>query len=141
MLIETNRLRLIPVTRYLWTHVMEDKNGEKFTLNSEWPTQDIKSLISMYLDDLDENPELLGWAFWVITLKNNGLIVGDGGFKGIPDENGEIEIGYGITHSYQNQGYATEAAQGLIQWGFSHKNAVKIKADCLLENKTINKSP
>lgn len=134
MFIETDRLRLIPVTRELWDCILIGKSNKHFTFNPEWPTEDVKHLIHKYLEELDRKPELLGWAFWVITLKYNGLIVGDTGFKGLPDEKGEVEIGYGLTPSHRNVGYATEAVRALIEWGFSDERVNKVRADCLLNN-------
>ena len=40
------------------------------------------------------------------------------GFKGLPDPNGEAEIGYGIDPKYQGQGFTTEGVQALIAWAF-----------------------
>ena len=49
-------------------------------------------------------------GFWVIE-KESGEIVGGAGFKGAPDDNGMVEIAYGIVPSREGRGYATEAAR------------------------------
>jgi len=40
------------------------------------------------------------------------------GFKGVPDDQGKTEIGYGIDAAYRSRGYMTEAVKGLIEWAF-----------------------
>jgi len=37
-----------------------------------------------------------------------------------PELNGEIEIGYGISGEYRNNGYATEAAKSVLQFAFDN---------------------
>jgi len=66
--------------------------------------------------------------------KVDNIIIGDGGFKGPPDDNSRIDLGYGIINSKRRQGYALEAVIALIKWGFSQKNVKLITADCLKSN-------
>ncbi|NLD50700.1 MAG: GNAT family N-acetyltransferase, partial [Clostridiaceae bacterium] len=66
--------------------------------------------------------------------KADRSIVGDGGFKGDPNENGEIDIGYGIVKSKRRKGYGFEAVSELIRWGFTNSNVRCITADCLNDN-------
>ena len=40
------------------------------------------------------------------------------GFKGPPDANGEVELGYGIIPSHQRRGFATEAVRGMTKFAF-----------------------
>lgn len=44
------------------------------------------------------------------------------------------ELGYWIGSPYQGQGYATEAAQGLIRFGFWERRLNRIYATCFVEN-------
>lgn len=56
------------------------------------------------------------WRFgYVIIEKENDLVIGQCGFTGPPDETGTVEIAYSIAPAYQGRGYATEAAQALIE--------------------------
>lgn len=75
-----------------------------------------------------------GFYVWMIVKKEDMTVIGDAGFKGAPNENGEIEIGFGFIKEEQQKGYGYEAASSLIEWA-SQKNKVKvIKADCLIDN-------
>jgi RimJ/RimL family protein N-acetyltransferase len=59
------------------------------------------------------------WLVVVDSLADDGLFgAGLLGFKGCPDRNGEVEIGYGIDPDYQNKGYTTEAVRAMIAWAF-----------------------
>jgi RimJ/RimL family protein N-acetyltransferase len=44
-----------------------------------------------------------------------GLVVGGIGFHGDPDEEGRVEIGYGIVASQRRNGYATQALHRLVE--------------------------
>ena len=45
-----------------------------------------------------------------------------------PNQNGEVEIGYGIDPDYQNQGYMTEALRMMMKWAFGEKSCKSIVA-------------
>jgi RimJ/RimL family protein N-acetyltransferase len=60
-------------------------------------------------------------------------LIGNGGFKGKPDEAGTVEIGYAVAPAYRRKGLATEAAQGLIDFAFSHPQIRTIQAHTLAE--------
>lgn len=55
-------------------------------------------------------------TIWSIIDKNARLMVGDLCFKGPPNAQGEIEIGYGTYPRFQNKGYMTEAIGVLCAW-------------------------
>lgn len=48
--------------------------------------------------------------------RESGSVIGAAGFKGPPDSDGTVEIGYGIVPRFEGQGYATEAAAALIDF-------------------------
>jgi len=43
-------------------------------------------------------------------------VIGHCGFHGPPKAVGRAEIGYTVFQKFRSRGYATEAAQGLIEW-------------------------
>ena len=49
------------------------------------------------------------------------------------DESGVVEIGYAIIPAYRCRGLATEAAQGLIAYAFSHTHIKRVDAHTLAE--------
>lgn len=60
-------------------------------------------------------------------------VIGMGGYKGPPDENGVVEISYGIAPGYQNKGYATEAAMAMTAYAFDSGKVCTVRAHTLPE--------
>lgn len=121
MKIETNRLTLIPCTRSTMKLVEEQNydNGPQITT---------------YLNTLDADASQLNWGVWFVIRKEDGVVIGDIGFKGKPDEEKTVEIGYGILPEAQKQGFATEAVKGLMNWAYSSGEVERILADCYVGN-------
>ena len=69
----------------------------------------------------------LWYTAWQIALKD-GTPVGDLGFKG-PAADGAVELGYGVAEAHRCRGYATEAAQGLLEWAFSQDGVYFVEAE------------
>jgi len=75
------------------------------------------------------------WACdWKACLKD-GTIIGGAGFKGIPDDFGIVEIGYGVDEPYQNQGYATEMTELMVQWALIQPDVSCVQAQTEPGNK------
>ncbi|MGH7506225.1 MAG: GNAT family N-acetyltransferase, partial [Longimicrobiales bacterium] len=59
------------------------------------------------------------------------LLIGTGGFKGAPDATGTVEIGYSIVTSHRRQGFATEAALGLLGYAFADAAVRRVTGETL----------
>jgi len=77
----------------------------------------------------DSTKDSLFYTMWIIIEKGIKAIIGGVCFHGEPDENGEVEIGYGTDEDYQNKGYMTEAIFGLIQWAKGNRCIYTLKAE------------
>jgi RimJ/RimL family protein N-acetyltransferase len=78
-----------------------------------------------------------GFTFWAIERRVDGAFLGFCGLKpGAEDTpiEGEIEIGWRLAHQYWGQGYAREAAQASLDWGFAHLDIPSIAAITTVEN-------
>jgi RimJ/RimL family protein N-acetyltransferase len=51
---------------------------------------------------------------WFVTLVEDGRVIGDAGTKGGADDEGRIEIGYGLAAPFRGKGYGTEAVRLLV---------------------------
>jgi [ribosomal protein S5]-alanine N-acetyltransferase len=71
------------------------------------------------------------WGSFFITHKMDKVLVGTCGFKGGPDEEDIVEIGYEIKEDYRSQGLASEAAKGLMDYAFASGRAKKVWAHTL----------
>jgi ribosomal-protein-alanine N-acetyltransferase len=59
------------------------------------------------------NSEFAEIAIILAISKDSDEVVGSAGFHDFPDENGMIEIGYGIAPEMQNQGFGSELLLGM----------------------------
>ena len=74
-----------------------------------------------------------GWLLWYVvrrpdTAQNRRILIGNGGFTGVPDARGSVEIGYSLLPSWHGQGYGTELTGALIKWAFSHEHVERVLA-------------
>ena len=92
--------------------------------------------IYVKLDKMDQADEPLhSWfTYWLIVLREEKVAAGLVGYKGAPDDNGEVEIGYGISPAYQGKGYMTEAVHGLVEWAFRQPGCGSVCAETLRTN-------
>lgn len=94
-------------------------------------TQD-NELKQAYTEMLNLMKQIVGheeWACdWTIKNKEGDSVIGGIGFKGMPDDNGIVEVGYGINESYRNQGYATEAVKVMLEWALQQAGVKRIQA-------------
>ncbi len=72
-----------------------------------------------------------GYCFWALELRGAGEFLGFCGLKpGAQDTpiEAEIEIGWRLARAHWGKGYAREAAQAAIAWGFANLPAPRIMA-------------
>lgn len=70
-----------------------------------------------------------------IVLVTENKIIGGICFKGAPNENCEVEIGYGLDDkSYWNNGYMTEAINEILKWALSQYGISVVIAETDKEN-------
>jgi [ribosomal protein S5]-alanine N-acetyltransferase len=73
------------------------------------------------------------WMSYLFIHTADHALIGMGGYKGAPDTEGMVEIGYGIAPAYRGRGYAREAAQGMIDYAFRQPAVEKVWAHALAE--------
>ncbi|HWW02446.1 MAG TPA: GNAT family N-acetyltransferase [Candidatus Acidoferrum sp.] len=69
-------------------------------------------------------------GFVLVHLADNAVI-GAGGYKGPPDAEGIVEIGYAVAPGYQGRGYATEAAAALVAYALGSGRVRTVRAHTL----------
>ena len=67
-------------------------------------------------------------------MKEGNIPVGDLCFKGL-EENGSVEIGYGIKPEFEGQGLTTEAVVAMCQWAIKQEGVNCIEAETDPDNR------
>lgn len=93
----------------------------------------IETTYQYVYDKIKDNPEDSVWWAYLFVANQDHTLVGSGGYKGPPDEQGMVEIGYQIYEPYRGRGFATEAAQGLIDRAFEDSTVKVVQAHTLAE--------
>lgn len=136
--IKTERLELIAGTPSLAQADIESR--ERFAellearVPEDWPAPlndlDSQKWVVRYLS---EHPDATGWVIWYFVLPEHDagerIVIGNGDFKGLPTEDGTVEVGYSIIEKFQGKGFATEAVAGLIKWAFTHPQVTRVIAE------------
>lgn len=79
-------------------------------------------------DRLNADPTEVGWAQWLILLRETRTAAGTVGFIGKPDADGAVTIGYSVYPEFEGQGVATEATRALIEWAFEQAEVSRVRA-------------
>ncbi len=123
MIIETKRLTI---------HTMSESEM-RCLIEKQTDKELIKAYSEMLQESLDHRDAWEWYATWAIEQKD-GTHIGDLCFKGLNDD-GSVEIGYGITEENQGKGYATEAVEAVITWALNQSGVRQVEAETERDNK------
>lgn len=107
----TDRLVLVPQTLAAARALLagEDPGAP---IAEGYPHEDMADALRMYVEHGDSDED----GGWFVTLAEDGRIIGDCGTLGWTDDQGRVEIGYGLAAQFRQRGYGTEAARALADW-------------------------
>lgn len=141
-MIETTRLKIFPLTySQLLTYLSADNLLEKtlgLTENGRVVSTEVKDMVENFTlprMKMATNEDYLYYTFWIVIDSLSNTIVAELGFKGIPNNKGEIEIGYGTMPEQQRKGYMTEAVAGIVEWAAGREGVQYILAETDENNK------
>jgi RimJ/RimL family protein N-acetyltransferase len=83
---------------------------------------------------LNDEANYLYYTFWFLVGKTDRIVVGLADFKDVPDENGEVEIGYGLGKRFEGNGYMTEAVKAICEWALEQKGISHVIAETDVDN-------
>jgi RimJ/RimL family protein N-acetyltransferase len=137
MMIETARLRLVPFDS---AHILALIDGtEHFAARFGVP--DAPGLREFYqsadvspawLEQLRTSSGADPWKHgFAVVHREDRLVIGCVGFKGPPDDDGLVEIAYGIVPQYQARGFATEGAAAGVRFAFADDRVRGVRAHTL----------
>ncbi len=74
------------------------------------------------------DPWIHGYA---VVDRDSHSVIGTVGFKGAPNEEGMVEVAYGIVPDFQRRGYATEAVGAVVAFVFRDGRVTLVRAHTL----------
>ena len=92
------------------------------TVPSHWPPKHMdEPAIRWMLALVERLPTDAPWRMYYILLPGTpSLVIGTCGYKGLPDTDGAVEIGYSVLNDHWRCGYASEAASALVASAWRH---------------------
>jgi RimJ/RimL family protein N-acetyltransferase len=129
MIIQTERLKLIPLTLDQLKLWIEDIISLEKELDCSYKAESMEGffleIVKGQYEITRKDPKNYLWhSFFFLVRKEDRVVVGSADFKDIPNENGEVEIGYGLGKEFEHNGYMTEAVKAMCEWA-SKQNGVK----------------
>lgn len=121
-MIEGEKLILIPLDSVQLVKFIQSNNMLETELglheSKEIMSDDLKEALEVDIlpSVADSDKDYLYYTLWIAIDENENRIVGNICLKGEPNDDGEVEIGYGIYDEFQNKGYMTEIVAIMIEW-------------------------
>lgn len=135
MQLHTPRLHLREFLADDWPAVLAYQNDPlylRYYQLTEQTEDRAKSFVQMFLDNQAEQPRRKFQL--ALTLKDTDALIGNCGIRVNDSEQGEANIGYEINSAYWGQGYVTEAARAILNFGFEELNLHRVWAECVAAN-------
>lgn len=132
--LSTTRLRLIPLNaKYLDLLIHGEKKLEMaLSVRSKevYLDEELRQALKFRLAKVLGDEQNYFWhTNWLIVSKETSSIVGGIMLKGLPNEHGDIVIGYYTFPLYQGKGYMTEAVRMMKDWLLRQSNVKYVMAD------------
>lgn len=139
MQIKTERLILHLLNPEELILLIEDINILEEKINIKYKGEPVKGIfkeiMSKQLQRCYKDKEAYLWnSFWLIIRKSDRVVVGSIGFKGKPNNEGEVEIGYGLSKEFEKNGYMTEVVKEICKWALEQDNVSSITAETDFDN-------
>ena len=135
-------IHLINCDEQILNKILEGSKAlaDTLQLNVPSPWTEFGHPIFLYsLAKVTHNPNVAKWWTYLPIIKETNTLIGSCGFKGPPNANGEVEIGYEVALNYRRRGYATEIARQLVTLAFEHSAVQHVIAHTLAEENPSTK--
>ena len=137
----TDRLRLVAGTEAFAAAELEAREKLSKLLGAlvpeTWPPDNLRDVLDYFHAMYKEHPEWEGWLTWYAVRIDSGhpVLCGSVGFRGPPDEQGMVEIGYSVLPKFEGHGLATEMVGGIVQWAKQQPEVKQIEAETNVGNR------
>jgi [ribosomal protein S5]-alanine N-acetyltransferase len=138
MIVQTERLEIIPLTPNQLKLWIEDIPTLEKELNCTYKAEPMEGffleIVKGQYEITQKDPNNYLWhSFFFLIRKDDRVVVGSADFKDIPNENGEVEIGYGLGKEFEHNGYMTEAVKAMCEWALKQNCVTNVIAETELE--------
>lgn len=130
----TGRVRLPVVTAALARAVLDgrlDQLPDGLRAAPGWPTADTANGLRLSWGHPDAQ---VSGGSRVVIRRDTDQIIGDLGWKGGPDPDGTVEIGYGLAAGSRGLGYGAEAVGAFVAWALGPGGALTVAAEVVADN-------
>ena len=140
MVIETVRLQMIPYEPEQLLSLIDDvpEYEKKMGFKAASGLRDFivsDDVSPAWIESLRASSGADPWRFgFAVVDRESRSVIGSAGFKGPPDDDGMVEIAYGIVADFEGRGYATEAAGLLVRFASENSAVQLIRAHTLPTN-------
>lgn len=99
-------------------------------LPDAWPGKAlVERAFCASLEAIRERPEIRLWGDRVMIARSGARrVLGSVVFHGAPDEEGAVEVAYGVEQDSQQQGYATEGTLVSVEWALRQPGVRVVRA-------------
>ncbi len=139
--IRTERLLLHPLTllqleMYLQGPVTLAENlgldAVELSVEAEFWAEVPDAIERICIPKVREHLDYFEWhTHWVIISPTANRVVGGIGLSGLPDEQGQVMVGYFVDDDFAGQGLATEATLAMVDWVMQNADVQSVAADSL----------
>lgn len=139
MIVNTDRLELHALNSEQMRLWLNDIPALERQLNCSYKAEPIEGFFRKIVEGqavlTEENASEYYWhSFWFLIRRSDRVVVGSADFKAGPNENGEVEIGYGLGKEFEGNGYMTEAVRAMCAWAKAQSVVSRIVAETDLDN-------
>ena len=141
MMVETQRLRIVPLTLEQLEHYVDKDPRFVQALGLTSAEREISPELRQRFEDiiiskvrLAKDEHVIFVTVWAVIERNLNRTVGDIAFKGPPNERGEIDIGYGTYPEFRNRGVMTEAVTAMLDWARARADVRAVTAQSKPDN-------
>ena len=132
--LHTERLRILPLNAENLRNLIDDPKqlAQQLSLISSDSFLDtalqqaMKIRLAKLLEDQDH---YIWYTNWLIVSKSHNCSVGGIMIKGLPNDDGEVIIGYYTLPDYQRNGFMTETIRAMKNWLLSQPGVKSVVAD------------
>ena len=135
MILLTDRLLLREFNENDWANVLAYQSDQQYLRYYHWTErkeEDVRSFVNDFINQQKEKPRIKFQL--ALILRSEEKLIGNGGIRKKSHNATEAEIGYEIDPKYWGKGYATEAANRLLQFGFQKLKLHRISSYCVADN-------